>query len=221
MSDDHLQIIRHIVGLTGFAGAGKTTFLRLVRAAFSEVGVSTTSLSLSDVLRRFTPRRDAPVSREALIELARTLRRQHGPAALVHVAWPQIAARLHRGAKQPLYVIVDSIRRSEEVEELRRRHREGLTLVAVIADPTTRISRLAAALNRREGIAKSQAVAGARRTIRREKSFERSGRYNVEDCIAMADVVVVNDITRALLRQEARRVVAHLTRQRGLKRGGH
>jgi len=118
-----------IIGLTGRNASGKTTAGRWFVEARG-FGMD----SLSDAIRYWLQERGQPISREALIEGGRTLRREGGPGVLAE----RLLARIPEGANH----VIDSIRTPGEVAALRAR--PDFILLAIDAPAEARFERLLA-----------------------------------------------------------------------------
>ncbi len=115
-----------IIGLTGKNGSGKGVIADFL------VGCGFQYYSLSDVLRDEIKKSGKNITREALIEMGRSLREEHGPSALADLV-------LKRLDIEKNYVI-DSIRNPAEVKALKKR--QDFFLINVEADQKTRFERV-------------------------------------------------------------------------------
>lgn len=162
-----------LVGLTGTNAAGKGEVAKLLAA--QGYGYA----SLSDVLRGELSRRGLEATRDNLIRVGNGLRADGGADVLARRA----AARLGPGR-----FVVDSIRNAAEVAYLR-----GLgdfLLVAVDAPLELRFERA-----RRRGRNESAATLEEFRAKEAEELRGGPAGQQLEACLRLADVLIVNDGT--------------------------
>jgi len=173
-----------IIGLTGRNCAGKGEVARvLVDGGFEY-------LSLSDELRRELKARGQPESREALIELGTSIRRELGPDILAR----RVATRFTPGLNQ----VVDSIRHPFEVMYLRSLG--NFFLVLVDAPLETRFQRALA----RGRVGDALTLEAFKSAEERELSPSNPFAQQLLRTFELADFVIVNDCDIETLRQRVK-----------------
>ncbi len=170
-----------LVGLTGTNAAGKGEIARLLAAR--GFGYR----SLSDVLRGELARRGLEATRDNLIRVGNELRAAHGADVLARRAAPELGAGRF---------VVDSIRNPAEIAFLRSLG--GFLLVGVDAPIEIRFARA-----RLRGRNESAATLEEFRAKEAEELRGGAAGQQLEACLALADVLIVNDGT---LEELARKV---------------
>lgn len=160
-----------IVGLTGGLCAGKgevANYLKSLGFVF---------FSLSDVIRIEADKNNIPKTRENLIVLGNKLRKEYGNGVL--------AKRIKEILPKNNNLIVDSIRNTEEIKELREL--PGFILIGVDALEETRFARMLA--RNRPGDPKT--LEEFRKT---NEDLEIEHGQRVQKCMKMADCILVNNV---------------------------
>ena len=158
-----------IVAITGMPGAGKSTAAQaLVRQGWKRV-------VMGDVIRAETKRRGLEPSAKNIGEVMKSLRQEHGEAAIADLCLETIA---RMGADE---VVVDGIRSVAEVEAFRKR--AEVMLVAVDASPDRRFGLL-----RERGRSDDPLT----REMFRERDL-RELAVGIGEAIALADATVSNE----------------------------
>src|SRR3989338_5290126 len=163
-----------LIGLTGANASGKGEAAGYLKSKGFEY------YSLSDILREQAKAEGIEPSRENLIRLGNELRGKSGPSSLADLTIKKIKGKNN--------YVIDSIRNPFEIKALRKLN--NFTLIGVDAPLETRFKR-AIARNRpgdpgtlREFIEKE-----------RKENVASSTNQQLENCLKMADVLVINDST--------------------------
>ncbi|MFP5319541.1 MAG: deaminase [Acidimicrobiia bacterium] len=167
-----------VIGLTGAFGSGCTVAARHLR---HERGFEL--VRLSDVLRGLWTSAEPPTRRD-LQRIGDDYRRQHGSEALVQTA----LAELDAGAPTVDRIVVDGIRNVGEVEALRNRFGYRFTLLAVLASPEDRWTRIEDDQYRDKGLGEADFMADDARDRNEETPYGQQ----VELCIDVADIFLNN-----------------------------
>ena len=161
---------RVLVVVVGMPGSGKSFVARALSGGRNPVYV------MGDVIRERLREKGLPITLENMMQEAEEVRRLHGPAGVALL----MADKLKREKAE--LVIIDGARGPEELKILSEAA-DCLKLVAVVASPATRLSRL---LSRgREGDPRSMGEL-LKRDLR-ELSF------GLGNLIALADHTIVNE----------------------------
>ncbi|MCF8308452.1 MAG: AAA family ATPase [Bacteroidales bacterium] len=164
-----------VIGITGTLGAGKGTIVEHLTRNKGFLHYSVRGF-LTEELKR----RDLPVNRDSMTELANELRARYGPA--------YIADKLHEKASlNNQNAIIESIRTPGEVELLREKG--NFILFAVDADSEIRYRRVQARKSETDNI--SWEV--FRENEKREMNSADPNKQNIRKCIEMADHIFYNN----------------------------
>ena len=158
------------IGLTGPNASGKGEVARFL----AERGFATHSLS--DIVREEASARRLDHSRDNLIKTGTALRQEFGDGVLAERILPRLTGRS----------VVDSIRNPGEIRALRALH--GFHLLGIDAPVTLRFERSRLRGRRGDG--------GTLEEFRLKEEKERADRgpgQQLDVCLGMADVVVLND----------------------------
>ncbi len=182
-------MVRHIAALVGMPGAGKSE----VAAMFEHRGYAV--VRFGDATEEELARRNLPLN-EANERLVREqLRAEHGMAAYAMLNIPRIDE-----AVRHTDVVVDGLYSWEEYLVLKQHFGERLIVVAVVASPATRRSRLAAR---------------PRRPLTAEEVDSRDHaeieKINKGGPIAIADITLVNEGSLEELCREIERALEKLS----------
>jgi dephospho-CoA kinase len=172
-----------IVGITGTLGAGKGT---VVEYLVKEKGF--THYSVRAYLVEEIERRGLAVDRDSMVAVGNELRREHGPGYLAEQLY-------ERAQSKGGNVIIESLRTPAEIEALRAKG--GFVLLAVDADVKTRYDRIVGRGTSTDTVSFETFVSNERR----EMESSDPAKQNLSACIAMADIVLMNDGDREELFQ--------------------
>ena len=170
-----------IIGLTGPNASGKGEAALYIRSkGFSY-------RSLSDILREEAARLGIKPVRGELIKLGNKLRREKGASYLAQQAIEEF--------KNGKDYVVDSIRNPSEIEELRKI--QGFILIGIDASLEARFER--GVRRKRPGDAET-----LKDFIEKEEKENKNNPDNqqLEKCLELADVTIVNDSTIKRLREK-------------------
>ena len=168
-----------IVGLCGFAGAGKGA----VAEYLGSKGFS--HYSVKSVIREELERRGMAVTRDNLIMMANTLRADGGSDVLIQ--------RILRKMPGEGLAVIESLRNPDEVAALRQR--KDFVLLALDAPVPVRLRRLAARGRAGDPMTPEE----LRRLDEREAADPSKSGIRIKECMALADVLIINDSTLAQL----------------------
>jgi dephospho-CoA kinase len=173
-----------VIGTVGLPGSGKGEFA----AVADELGVPI--VTMGDVIRQECRRRGLdPADHHG--EVARSLREEEGPLAVVERSVPMVREALEDADT----VLVDGLRSADELRRFREAFGDDFTLVAVEAPFELRAERIDA-----RGRDNS-----ARETLRERD--ERELGFGLGEALERADVRIENDDTLAAFRDEVREVL--------------
>ena len=117
-----------VIGLTGTLGAGKDTVVNyLIKNEDFQ------HLSVRKFLIKELQKRNLPINRDTMRQLANELREKYGNAYIVEKLYSE-------ALKSNKNTIIESIRSVGEVEALKRK--DNFFLIAIDADPKIRYSRI-------------------------------------------------------------------------------
>ena len=192
----HNQFIRDgrplpmIIGLCGYVGSGKGALADYLRSK------GWSYYSTTDVIKEELALHGLAVTRANLIDMANSLRAEHGGGVLVE----RILKRIPHGAN----AIVESIRNPDEARALRAR--DDFVLVAVEAPAEERLRRIIA-----RGRAGDPASVAELKALDARESFDtnKSG-IQIKELVEMADKVVINDGTLERLHERVEIMLATL-----------
>lgn len=161
-----------LIGLTGTNGAGKGE----IASFFKKRGYL--YFSLSDLIRQELRKKAKRLTRDNLIKMGNALRKKFGADIL--------ARRVMRKVKDK--AVIDSIRNPKEVECLKKH--KGFILIAVDAPVAIRYKRV-----KKRG--RHESASTLQEFIQKEEeemsNFEKG--QQLQNCMRMADVAVINDGT--------------------------
>lgn len=179
-----------ILGLTGSLCAGKGSFAEFLKQKGFQY------VSLSDILREELDLLGIEKTRENLIKKGNELRATYGAAVLAKKAISKINSPK---------AVVDGIRNPEEVKELRKI--PGFYLIAVDAPLEIRFERMLK--RKRENDPKK--FSEFKKLDRKDKGEgQKYSGQQVEKCIKMADIVVINDSTLEIFYKKCEKVLEDL-----------
>jgi dephospho-CoA kinase len=178
---------KHIVGLAGMPGAGKSVVVNVARASGYGVVV------MGDEVREEARRRGLKGTRENLGRIMLELRRDEGDAVIAKRCVPKIEKTAERK------VIVDGVRSLSEVEQFSKRF-PSFNLMAVHSSPETRFKRLYH--RRRSDDPESW------ETFRERDLIELC--VGLGNVIAMAEHIIVNEEEMEVLKGKVREVLSRV-----------
>ncbi len=182
-----------IIGLTGKNGAGKGEVARYLQ----ERGFN--YFSLSDVLREEAARQGLEVTRDHLVELGNRMRAEGGPGVLAEKVFARLDPEKH--------YVVDSVRHPSEVQVLRRR--SDFILASVRAPERLRFERL-----RQRGRENDPRSFNEFKDLeKKEASSANASDQQLDQAIALADVVVENTGPLKMLRDKVKEILLEYSRR--------
>lgn len=177
-----------IIGLTGTNASGKGTIADyLKRKGFAYY-------SLSDVIREELKKKKIKITRESLILTGNRLRERFGPAILAK----RIITRMTNKNS-----VVDSIRNTNEVRELRKL--KNFTLIAVDAPIGLRFERAKA-----RGRVENATTVEQFRAIEKREASKNAKHQQIDKCTRMADYKIKNEGTKKELDGKIERIIKRI-----------
>jgi dephospho-CoA kinase len=177
-----------VVSIVGMTGAGKTEVARV----FEESGF--VRIRFGDLTDREIEQRGLELNEENERFVRESLRKQYGMAAYAKLNLPRIDEALKQSS-----VVIDGLYSWEEYTFLKNYYREGFCVVAVLASPETRYSRLTSRSSRRLTLDEATS-----RDVAEVEHLNKGGP------IAMADFTIINESSLRNLRKEVRRIILQL-----------
>jgi dephospho-CoA kinase len=172
-----------LIGITGTNGAGKgeaAAYLKKKGYAY---------FSLSDLIRDELKNRGKELTRDNLIAWGNALRQRYGADILARRVMKKVGGRK---------AVIDSIRTSEEVAFLRRQ--KGFLLLAVDAPVELRYKRV-----KKRGRPESASTLQEFLSKEKQEMTGSAGEQQLRRCLALADVVIINDGTLAALHRRIKK----------------
>ena len=167
-----------IIGLTGLMGSGKTEVVRILE----QRGFS--SLTLSKMVRAEAEKQGLEQTRANLQDLGNLMRKREGAGVLAKKAIDFI-----KSSTQENWVI-DGIRNPAEIEELRQL--PNISIIGLHVDRPTLISRILKRGRESDSKTESEII----KVIERERGVgQPADGQQVDQCVKMADSLVINDGT--------------------------
>lgn len=161
-----------LIGLTGTNGAGKGE----AASFFKDNGFE--SYSLSDLIREELKKRGTPITRSNLIRTGNELRLRFGSDILARRVMERIKGK----------AVIDSIRNISEVEYFRQQ--SGFILLAIDAPAEIRFQRV-----KKRGRDESAETLQEFLAKEKEEMGRDKDRQQIQECMAAADFLVINDGT--------------------------
>jgi len=159
-----------LIGLTGTNGAGKGE----VAAYLAKKGY--VYFSLSDLIREELLKNGKEVTRDNLIKKGNELREKFGPDILAKLIMKRVKEK----------AVVDSIRNPNEVEYLRKQ--KNFILLAIDSPVELRYDRV-----KKRGRVESASTLQEFIKKEEEEMTNLEKRQQIQNCMKMADFVVIND----------------------------
>jgi dephospho-CoA kinase len=165
----------NIIGITGTLGAGKGT---IVDFLVNNKGYK--HFSVRNFLIEEIKRRNLPINRDSMANVANDLRAKHTPYFVVEKLF-ELAVKNNENA------IIESIRTPGEVDYLKTQG--DFYLIAVDADPKTRYNRIILRASETDRISYETFISNEQR----ELTTDDPNKQNLKKCIQMADILLNND----------------------------
>ncbi len=178
-------------------GAGKATVVEVAKKTGCGIVV------MGDEVREETKRRGLEPTPENVGKVMLKMRQEGGPAAVAKRCVPKIEKMKNR------VVIVDGIRSLYEADEFKK-HFPRFKLLAIHSSPETRFKRL---------FKRKRSDDPASWEVFLERDW-RELRVGIGSAIASADVMMVNEGKRAVLKKEVQKFLEKVTRSGRRKRAG-
>jgi dephospho-CoA kinase len=184
------------VGVTGLPGSGKDEFIGFLWKIINKNNINFLYYSLSDELREEVRKKDLPVMRSVLREVAHGLRKKYGRGVLAKLLSQKILKELNKSKDFNLVVVIDAIRNPEEVNVFKKEMKSKFFLVAITAPIELLIERLSrrARYDESKEVIKEKDKARVM-LIKELGEDEPSHGHNVNKCIFDADYIIDNSGT--------------------------
>ena len=166
-----------VIGITGTLGAGKGTVVEHLVKNHGFLHYSVREFLLEEIKKQ-----GLPPDRDSMVKVANALRAQHTPYYIV-------AELYKRAVQNGKDAVIESIRTPGEVEFLRQQ--ENFILIAVDADPHLRYERIRQRNSETDHIDFETFVENENR----EMSATDPNKQNLQKCIQMADIKLINNGT--------------------------
>ena len=164
-----------VIGITGTIGAGKGTIVEYLTTKKGFLHYSVRNFLVKELKKR-----NLPVNRDTMTELANTLRKQNSPSF--------ITDSLYKEAKKTgKSAVIESIRTPGEIDSLRKKG--DFLLFAVDAEPKTRYQRILERKSETDTISWETFLDNEKR----EMNATDPHKQNLRKCIEQADYVFNND----------------------------
>ncbi len=181
-----------VLGLSGSFSAGKGTFIEIVNTNFNACGVST-----SDAVRSEAATRGIEKTRQNLRKLVNEMVAEKGGAVLVEFALKSI--------KPCDVLVVDGLRRKEEIFYLKDKFKNNFHLVWLDAPIEKRYERILA--RKRES---EEFLSFEQFKADEAKEFDGSNSQNLNECKSLAEIFVENDSSREIFEEKIVSLVKNL-----------
>ncbi|OQC47961.1 MAG: hypothetical protein BWX61_00309 [Bacteroidetes bacterium ADurb.Bin035] len=166
-----------VIGLTGTLGAGKDTVVNyLIKNEDFQ------HLSVRKFLIKELQKRNLPINRDTMRQLANELREKYGNAYIVEKLYSE-------ALKSNKNTIIESIRSAGEVEALKRK--DNFFLIAIDADPKIRYSRIRQRGSETDNVDYSTFIAQENE----EMQNDDPNKQNIIKCMELADYYIENNGT--------------------------
>lgn len=164
-----------IVGITGTIGAGKGTIVNYLIKEYGFHHYSVREYLIKEIIRR-----DLPVNRDTMVQVANNLRADHNPAFIVDELYRE-------AADNGINAVIESIRTAGEIESLRKKGE--FILLAINADAKIRYDRIVERNSETDQISFATFLDNEKR----EMSTTDPNKQNLSACIGQADFVLLNN----------------------------
>ncbi|MDR1458607.1 MAG: AAA family ATPase [Bacteroidales bacterium] len=166
-----------IIGITGTTGSGKGTLVNYLTSQKGFIHYSVRSFLIEELTRR-----QFPVNRNTMTELANELRKNHSSSYIIDCLFLQ-AQKTGKNA------VIESLRAVGEIESLRKKGE--FCLLAVDASPDTRYKRIIRRQSETDHVTFEEFV----QNEQREMFSSDPNKQNLSQCIALADHLLYNNGT--------------------------
>jgi len=166
-----------IIGITGTIGAGKGTLVEYLVKEKNFVHYSVRSFLIAEITKR-----NLPVNRDTMTEVANELREKNTPSYIIDCLFEE-AKQCGKNA------VIESIRSVGEVEALRKK--DNFYLLAIDADPKIRYERIVKRNSETDSVSYSEFLANEQR----EMNAADPNKQNLNRCIEMADYRLYNNLS--------------------------
>jgi len=163
-----------IIGITGTIGAGKGTVVEFLEQKGFE------HYSVREFLTKEIQKRNLPLNRNSMVSVANELREKNSPSYIIEQIYLQ-------ASKQRKDCIIESIRTPGEAEALKKKG--DFYLIAVDATPQLRYSRIVSRQNETDKISYEKFL----QDEERERTSTEKHKQNLEACIEMSDILLLNN----------------------------
>ena len=181
-----------IIGITGTIGAGKGTLVEYLLREKNFVHYSVRGVLIEEITKR-----NLPTNRDTMVSVANELRKKNSPSYIID--------RLFEQAKlSGKNAVIESIRSVGEVESLRKQ--KGFLLLAVDADPKIRYERIVKRKSETDHVSYNEFIANEQR----EMTATDPNKQNLNQCIAMADYTLCNNLSVNELYSELERIISKI-----------
>lgn len=184
-----------VLGITGHPSSGKDT----VANHAATLGFS--HISTSDLIREEMAPLGIPTDRAHVSAFARDSRKERGPGYLAEISVMRVLKIGESGRSENC--IVSGLRNTAEIDVLKKAFGKNFTLIAVEAPLKTRYGWAQARKRIGDEISFEQ--------FKTQEDAERKGNVNaqhVDDVIAAADILILNDGTKEELLKKVEEIVA-------------
>jgi dephospho-CoA kinase len=164
-----------IIGITGTLGAGKGT---IVEYLIQNKGFL--HFSAREFIAKEVERRNLPLNRDTLTDVANDLRTQNSPAYIIEMLYKEAASTKKNS-------VIESIRTIGEIESLRKK--SNFVLLAVDANNKLRYQRIAKRKSATDNVTFETFLANEKR----EMTSVNPNNQNLLKCIELADYILNND----------------------------
>jgi dephospho-CoA kinase len=185
-----------VIGITGTLGAGKGTIVDYLKKEKGFLHFSARDFIVEEIKRR-----NMPVNRDTMTEVANELRLQHSPSYIIDELYK-------RGVATGKNCVIESIRTEGEIESLRKKG--NFYLFAVDADPKIRYERIKSRKSATDNVDFETFAANEKR----EMSTTDPNKQNLGKCIEMADFVFYNNGNMEELFAKVEKVLSEITKNR-------
>jgi dephospho-CoA kinase len=166
-----------IIGITGTIGSGKGTLVNYLTSQKGFAHYSVRSFLIEELNRR-----QLPINRNCMTELANELRRNHSPSYIIDSLFLQ-AQKTGKNA------VIESIRAVGEVESLRKKG--NFCLLAVDANPNIRYKRIILRQSETDHVSFEEFLENEQQ----EMTSADPNKQNLAQCIVLADYLLYNNGT--------------------------
>lgn len=173
-----------VLGISGTFGAGKGLFVELVKQNFN-----CSYASLSDILRSELDKRGLERTRDNLRNLGNELSLKYGKDFLAQKILKQILPSD--------LVVIDSIRKPEEIQFLKNKFHEAFHAVWIDADIKIRFNRIKS--RKREG---EENLSFEEFKLSEEKESDKSNAQNLRGCKLECGVFLVNNLSKEAFKKK-------------------